>query len=440
MKNYFLDLVQILTKNINEKERFLVSFSGEIMDYARFNQGKIRQAGTAEQQYLELNLINGKKHASINVGLSKNIGCDRDNLLLSIGKLRAQLMHSQEDPYFLINESDHQSDSITKNGLPEHEVIPASVLKHAQGLDLVGYSVSGPIYKGFASSSGQVNWFEKSSFIVDTSIYHSKDKAIKQNYADYQFDEDILKQKFEQARSGLSLFDQTALALTPGHYRVYFSPTAVYELLSMLNWGGFSKKALETKNSPLLPLQNKSKSLSHLFSLSENTKDGVGPNFQSQGFQKRPVVPIIEQGKLREALISPKTAKEYNLEHNGADEAETMCSLDMMGGDLVDKDILSTLGDGLYINNLWYLNFSDKQHGCLTGMTRFFCYAVKNGRPQAPFSVMRFDDSIYRMFGENLVALTKERELIIDTSTYDERSTNCARLPGIIAENVRFTL
>jgi chromate transport protein ChrA len=42
--------------------------------------------------------------------------------------------------------------------------------------------------------------------------------------------------------------------------------------------------------------------------------------------------------------------------------------------------------------------------------------------------------------GENLRHITKNRELIIDNSTYDERSTSCALLPGIIAENVRFTL
>ena len=108
--------------------------------------------------------------------------------------------------------------------------------------------------------------------------------------------------------------------------------------------------------------------------------------------------------------------------------------------DLLEKDILSTLGDGLYINNLWYLNFSDRLNGCLTGMTRFFCFVVKDGKPVAPFSVMRFDDSIYRIFGDNLLHVTKEREMIIDNSSYDERSTSCFTLPGIIAENVRFTL
>jgi predicted Zn-dependent protease len=139
-------------------------------------------------------------------------------------------------------------------------------------------------------------------------------------------------------------------------------------------------------------------------------------------------------------LVSPKTAKEYTINHNGADEAEVMYAMDMQAGNLPSDEILITLKDGLYINNLWYLNFSDRQNGCLTGMTRFYCFMVKDGKPYAPFSVMRFDDSIYRILGEHLSHVTKERELIIDASTYDERAVTSALVPGIMAENVRFTL
>jgi hypothetical protein len=53
---------------------------------------------------------------------------------------------------------------------------------------------------------------------------------------------------------------------------------------------------------------------------------------------------------------------------------------------------------------------------------------------------MRFDDSIFRMFGSNLVDLTAERELLIDPGTYGERSTGSARLPGMLLKALRFTL
>jgi hypothetical protein len=44
------------------------------------------------------------------------------------------------------------------------------------------------------------------------------------------------------------------------------------------------------------------------------------------------------------------------------------------------------------------------------------------------------------MLGENLVGLTANRELLIDSGTYEERSTSSARLPGAIINNFKMTL
>ena len=65
---------------------------------------------------------------------------------------------------------------------------------------------------------------------------------------------------------------------------------------------------------------------------------------------------------------------------------------------------------------------------------------VENGKLTAPINTMRFDDSVYSMLGENLVGLTANRELLIDSGTYEERSTSSARLPGAIINNFKMTL
>jgi len=439
MKNYFQDLVEIIKAALSAHEEFTLWFSAEIMDYARFNHAAIRQAGTVEQYYAELSLMNGLKHASINLALAKNLASDSETLTQALKALREKVAHSSDDPYLMLNKNNHSSEHLGTHELQNKNCIIDSILQEAAGLDLVGSYIGGPIYRGFANSFGQFNWFEKSSFVLDTSVYASGDKAIKQSYCSSYFDQTRFRTKMNEARLGLELYNKESLSIAPGEYKVYFAPAAVHELLGMLNWGGFSRKSLEVKSSPLMPLFTQAKQLSPDFCLSENIADGAGPGFQSQGFIKPAKTPIISHGKLVNTLISPKTAKEYGLSHNGADESESLCSMDLAAGTLEEEDILNTLGCGLYINNLWYLNFSDRQNGCLTGMTRFLCFVVKNGRPLAPFSVMRFDDSIYRIFGSKLI-LTKNRDMIIDNSTYDERSTSCAILPGIIAENVRFTL
>jgi hypothetical protein len=53
---------------------------------------------------------------------------------------------------------------------------------------------------------------------------------------------------------------------------------------------------------------------------------------------------------------------------------------------------------------------------------------------------MRFDDSVYRMLGTNLHDLTRERESLLDPSTYEERSTSSARLPGALLSGLKLTL
>ena len=131
---------------------------------------------------------------------------------------------------------------------------------------------------------------------------------------------------------------------------------------------------------------------------------------------------------------------EFKLTTNGAGAREKPDSLDLAAGSLAMTEVLEQLDTGIYINNLWYLNFSDRAAGRMTGMTRFATFWVERGQIVAPIDVMRFDDSVYRLLGENLIDLTAEREMLLDPSTYDARSTSSARLPGILLKALRFTL
>jgi hypothetical protein len=54
--------------------------------------------------------------------------------------------------------------------------------------------------------------------------------------------------------------------------------------------------------------------------------------------------------------------------------------------------------------------------------------------------VMRFDDSIFHLFGAGLEGLTRERELLLDADTDFQRSVGCMRLPGALIDGMSFTL
>ncbi len=172
----------------------------------------------------------------------------------------------------------------------------------------------------------------------------------------------------------------------------------------------------------------------------ENTRDGVAPNFQEAGFIRPDKVVLIENGVYQNCLVSPRSAKEYGVPTNGASNGETPESVEVAAGDIPAAEILPRLGTGVYINNLHYLNYSDRPACRITGMTRFATFWVENGAIHAPLNVMRFDETLYRMFGENLVGLTAERDLILDSSTYGGRSTSSSRVPGALIEDFTFTL
>ena len=139
-------------------------------------------------------------------------------------------------------------------------------------------------------------------------------------------------------------------------------------------------------------------------------------------------------------IISPRSAKEYERETNGANGGEWPESIDMAAGTISAEDITKKLDTGIYINNAWYLNYSDKQAARITGMTRFATFWIEGGRVKAPLNVMRFDETLFRMFGPNLTGLTREREHLISTSTYGQRSTDSMRLPGALVRDFNFTL
>jgi predicted Zn-dependent protease len=336
-----------------------------------------------------------------------------------------------------VRSSEHHGE----NRLPEDTgAIVAAILEAGRGRDLVGIYAAGGIQSGFANSFGQRNWFSSYSYNFDWSFYHQADKAVKCGYAGLVWDPAEFTHKVHTAAEQLTVLAQTPRTIDPGRYRVYLAPAALADIVGLLCWGGFGLKAHRTKQTVLLKMIEEGARLHPMITLQENTADGVAANFQESGFIKPDRVTLIENGAFRDCLVSPRSAKEYSVQTNGASGGEMPESLAMAGGSLPESEVLQTLDTGVYINNVWYLNYSDRTACRMTGMTRFATFWVENGVIQAPLNVMRFDETLYRLLGEKLSALTAERELILDPSTYGARSTASSCVPGAIIEDFTFTL
>ena len=442
MQDYFYALSDALFGKLQGDEALLLDFSGEDSDFVRMNHNRIRQAGSVVQRSLSLDLIKGKRHAQADIVLSGDQTLDMAQLERSMKQLREQRELLPEDPYLVfaneINDTEYHHDHAVIDSHAAVEQIVQAAAPDGADMDLVGLFANGAQYAGFANSMGQRNWHSSASFNFDWSCYLTKDKAVKSSYAGFDWQPDALAAKMQSVHQQLSMLSRPSRTLEPGSYRAYLAPAAVSEIVSMMSWGGFGLKSHRTKSTPLLQMVEQERTLDASISLREHHARGLAPMFTGRGFIKPDHVQLIQQGRYQDCLVNSRSAMEYGQATNA--DVEFPGSLELAAGEIHREDVLKELDTGLYINNLWYLNFSDRNACQITGMTRFACFWVEQGEIQAPVNVMRFDDSIYNLFGTNLLGLTREHELILDPGTYGQRSNHSIELPGVLVSGLRLTL
>jgi predicted Zn-dependent protease len=439
MKELFSDLAAYAIGRLRGGEVLLANFNGEASDFIRFNHARVRQPMSVRQAYLTLHLIDGRRHERTTLAVS---GGDEDRPALdaAIEAMRADLPALPEDPYLLYSTDAAQSQTERTGTLPSAEEAVTALTVAGRGLDMVGVLASGPVYRGFASSAGALHWHEVDSFLLDWSVFQAGDKAVKAAFAGQRWSADEVARRIDATRAQLPYLARGAKTIEPGAYRAYLAPAALDELLWMLSWGGVSAKEQRTQQSTIQQLVDGEVALSEQVTLREHTAAGLAPAFDEVGFTRPAAVDLIRAGRHAGSLVSPRTAQEYGIASNGANESESMQAMELAPGSLKRAEALRALGTGVYVGNFHYLNWSDRSAARVTGMTRFATYWVENGEIVAPLAVMRFDDSLYRMLGTELEALDDAADWILNNGTYGGRSVETSRVPGALLKQLRLTL
>ncbi|MGR3895656.1 TldD/PmbA family protein [Pseudomonas sp. 1176_21] len=435
----FQDLVAWLRDNVRAPEQFTLSYSAEQSQFIRFNHARVRQAGDVQQAGASLKLIADGRQADLHLTLSGEPALDRERLHQALAELRQILPLIPADPYLLLNDSAWHSHQVQDGPLPDTARVLEQIEHGAGALDLVGIYAAGPISRGFASSFGASGWHQANSFNFDFSLFHANGQAVKANYAGQVWDNAAFARRLAQAREQLEYLGRPLKTLAPGQYRAYLAPAAMDEIMGMLCWGGFSAQAIASKDSPLQRLYAGDAALSPLVNITEQVSGSLSSAFSGEGYP-RSDVQLVDAGQAREQLTNARSAAEFEQVANGAEAHEWPSALSLAAGELALDEVLARLGTGLYISNLWYLNYSDLPAARMTGLTRFATFWVEDGQIQAPVSTMRFDDSVCSLLGSQLEALTTERELILSTSTYGQRQTSSSHLPGALVKRLTLTL
>lgn len=87
-QQYFDDLVTSATARLNGDEILLVSAHTESTAFARFNDARVRQAGSIEQTTIDVDLIEGKRHTEATVQLSGDEVSDQARVERVLERLR----------------------------------------------------------------------------------------------------------------------------------------------------------------------------------------------------------------------------------------------------------------------------------------------------------------------------------------------------------------
>jgi predicted Zn-dependent protease len=389
---------------------------------------------------VSINLIKGNR--SLNLSL-KYTGIPEDDFNFAYHKIkeaREILKVMVDDPFLVVPVNNGESKSEAVHGELSGEEMMDLVSDYAAHVDLAGLLTSGTVVRGSINSKGQNHWFKTQSFSLDYSLYNPRQKAVKSLYAGTTFDAKSLKHNIEESILKLELLNRDVKKMERGAYRIYLAPSAVSELTSTLSWGGVSMSAHQRGQGSLKELWKGEKKLSSKFTLSENFETNLSPRFNDLGEVAPMNLNLIEKGEFKNFLTSTRTSNEFKVPTNYSSEWENLRSAEIATGSLKESDILKTIGEGLYISDLHYLNWSDRESARITGMTRYACFYVKDGELVSPIEDLRFDESYYNIFGTGLVDLTAESYIIPNTGSYFERDIGGMKVPGVIVSDFKFTL
>ena len=421
-------------------ETLKMTFSGESSQFIRINNAKIRQTGYVDDADVELTLIFNNRTCSRSFTYTNEPDNNLMTALSVLSDMRDEINQLPEDKYIVEPKISGSTEDIRHCSLLNEEQVIDALLPVMQNVDLVGLWASGRVFRGAANSLGLNHWFETDSFALDYSLVTPQHQMVKGTFSGQDWDQNKYEDFLSESKKKVELLNRKPVKIKPGSYRVWFEPAAVSDFIGMFSWNGLSEASIQQGCSGFGKMRNNSELLSPKFTLKEDFSSGMVPRFNSEGEIAPETMMLIDGGKLRNTLVSSRTAAEYGVESNMAENGEFLRSPKMQSGSLPEVDILPTIDNGLFISNIHYLNWSDNPSGRITGLTRYACFQVEGGEVTAPIDTMRFDDTFYRFFGSELEAVGQKMDIIPDVSTYYRRSIEVMSCPGILVNSFALTL
>jgi PmbA protein len=233
--------------------------------------------------------------------------------------------------------------------------------------------------------------------------------------------------------------NEPAQQIPVGTYDIVLGPAATAELVSMMNWIGFSGGSMKRGFSFIGEDQVGQKVFSERFSLRDDpSRLETFPFRRDLMGMRRERFPLFEHGDFQGFTWFQDDADEFGAQPTG--HTVMANSLVLEGGD-VEVSSLEELvqmprqNDILYIPFLHYMNIVNPSKGVVTASSRFGALLLKqDGSVVVPFNV-RLTQSLLDVFGDKLAWMSKSQTVYNVSNSYGSRNPTAMIVPSFVQVN-----
>ena len=239
-----------------------------------------------------------------------------------------------------------------------------------------------------------------------------------------------------------------AREVEPGVYRAVLEPYALADLLHYFAYDSLGALGLLEERSYFAGRIGE-----HVFddkiTIVDDALDprGLPKSFDFEGWPKQRVA-LVEDGIVRGVVWDRVTAARADDGQASTGHAPPSMhreygplpsALSVAPGDAASLDELAeTVGDGIYVTRLHYLNILSPREGVITGMTRDGTFRIRDGKVAEPLVNLRFTVSVPQLLAD-VPALSRETKLVNASDFYGERYPYGTLAPAIATAHFNVT-
>ena len=275
----------------------------------------------------------------------------------------------------------------------------------ADGLETAGYCETIGSVVAFANSAGQRIAGRTSSATLDgVARTHGSDASARRTSSSMADLDGVVLGRRAAARAAAAL---DAGDIEPGPYEVVIEPSCVSDMMFFLSWQGFNGKAVNEGRSFVRLGEPQFDQHINLWDDAGDPRS-IGLPFDAEGTPRRRVE-LVRDGiavglahDRRTARVAGDSSTGHAIE-GGESEGALACNLLLGTGQHDVDDLVSHMGRGLLVTDLWYTRVLDPRTLVVTGLTRNGVFLVEDGQVVRPVGNLRFTQSYIEALGPGRV-------------------------------------